>query len=466
MACGGDRNRSPLVLGRMVTGVVPSVLFRCCLPRVFFVGRYMPRFLYTLLLYALLPLIVLRQWWRGRGQAVAIGSLAARFGFVPATPAGAPSPVWLHCVSVGETVAAEPLIEALLASGETLLVTSTTYTGAARVQARFGARVRHCFMPYDTPVAVARFLARIRPCQLVILETELWPNLLHACSRRGIPALLVNARLSARSARGYARTGALARNMLAALAAVSTQTRADAARFLALGVSPARVHVNGNLKFDVAVDPLAAARAAALRAEFGARPVWIATSTHAGEDEIVLAAHRAICRNFPEALLVLVPRHPERFDDVAELIVRSGFACARRARGELPSARTTVYLGDTMGELPLLYGLADVAFVGGSLVPVGGHNLVEPAALGLPLLAGPHLFNFQQIADDLRAAGALDITADAEALVVKVTNLFGSDSARTAAGRKGRDYVAANRGACERTLALTHTLRASSLPSI
>lgn len=419
----------------------------------------MPRFLYSLLLYVLLPLIALRQAWRGRGQAVASGSLAARLGFVAPTPAGSAAPTWLHCVSVGETVAAEPLIDALLAGGESLLVTSTTYTGAARVQARYGNRVRHCFMPYDTPSAVARFLDRVRPRQLVILETELWPNLLHACRRRGIPALLVNARLSARSARGYMRTGALARDMLATLAAVSTQAQADAERFRALGVSPDRLHVNGNLKFDVAVDEAAREKSAALRATIGPRPTWIATSTHAGEDEIVLAAHHEIRRNFPEALLVLVPRHPERFDEVATLVTRSGFACARRARGELPSSATSVYLGDTMGELPLLYGLADVALVCGSLLPVGGHNLVEPAALGLPLLAGPHLFNFQQIADDLQAAGALEIAADVPMIVVKVTSLLGNPGQRAVAGRNARDYVAANRGACARTLALVADTR-------
>ncbi len=414
----------------------------------------MSRLLYTALWYLLLPVIALRQAWRGRGQAVPAGSFAARLGFVPPTPPGAPSPTWIHCVSVGETVAAEPLIDALLAAGEPLLVTSTTFTGAARVRARYGSRVRHCFMPWDTPGAVARFLARVRPARLVILETELWPNLLQACARRRIPVLLVNARLSARSARGYARTGALARDMLRCLVAISAQAEADAERFRALGAPAGRVQVNGNLKFDVAVDEQARDKARVLRAGFGARPVWIAASTHAGEDEVLLAAHRDLLASLPDALLVLVPRHPERFDDVAALVARSGFPCARRSRGELPAAATAVYLGDTMGEMPLLYALADVAFVGGSLVPVGGHNFVEPAALGLPLLSGPHLFNFQQIADDLRHAGALDIATDAAALAVKLVILLGNPQQRAVVGTRGRDYVAANRGACARTQAL------------
>lgn len=422
----------------------------------------MSRLLYTLAWYLLLPFIALRQAWRGRGLPVARGALADRLGLVAVTPAAARAPTWLHCVSVGETVAAEPLIDALLAAGEPLLVTSTTYTGAARVRARYGDRVRHCYLPYDTPDAVARFLGRVRPVRLVILETELWPNLLHACAARGIPALLVNARLSERSARGYARTGALARDMLATLAAVSAQADGDAARFRGLGMAATRVVVNGNLKFDVNVDESARRHAAALRAQFGARPVWIAASTHAGEDELVLAAHREILRNFPDALLVLVPRHPERFDEVASLVGRPGFRCARRSRGELPGAAVPVYLGDTMGEMPLLYALADVALVGGSLVPVGGHNFVEPAALGLPLLSGPYLFNFQQIADDLRAAGALDIAADAAAIAVKVSVLFGNPLRRAEVGAKARDYVAANRGACARTLALVTGARATA----
>lgn len=412
------------------------------------------RFLYTLLLYLLLPAILLREQWRARRVGARPAPLSDRFGCGPITT---PDALWVHCVSVGETMAAVPLVEALLASGQPVLMTSTTRTGAERARDRFAGRIQYCFMPFDTPCAVSRFLDHARPRALVILETELWPNLLHACSQRKIPVLLVNARLSEKSARGYARFGALARNMLESLAAVSTQTAADAARFLALGVPAQRLHVNGNLKFDIALDESLHAEAAMLRAGFGKRPIWIATSTHAGEEEIVLAAHREISRHFPDALLVLVPRHPERFGDVAALVARSGFSCARRSRDELPAAHTMIYLGDTMGELPLLYGLADVAFVGGSLVPTGGHNLVEPAALGLPILAGPHLFNFQQIADDLQAAGALRIVADQAELAMQLQNLFADKELRCAIGTGARDYVVKNRGACTRTLKLVTT---------
>lgn len=414
----------------------------------------MARHLYTLLLYLLLPLVVLRQAWRGRGEPDGRAALAARFGFVPAREG---RPVWLHCVSVGETVAAEPLVAALRAQGHPMLVTSTTFTGAARVRARLGRRVQHAYMPYDLPGAVERFLSRIQPRALVILETEIWPNLLAACRRRGIPVLLVNARLSARSARGYARLSRLSRPMLADLAMVAAQSPADADRFLALGVSPERVQVTGNLKFDIEGDGAARQDAQALRAAIGARPAWIAASTHAGEDEVVLAAHRALLRDFPDALLVLVPRHPERFDDVAAQVARRDMACARRSAGSVPGPSVPVYLGDSMGEMGLYYGIADVAFVGGSLVEVGGHNFLEPAALGLPLLAGPHCFNFQSITDDLVAAGALTLVEDADALAAGLSALFADESRRAVAGGAARAYVEKNRGACRRVLALVES---------
>lgn len=411
----------------------------------------MPRYLYTLLLYLLLPLLLLRQAWRGRGLADARGSLSARLGRVEKT---AGRPVWLHCVSVGETVAAEPLVAALLASGMPLLLSSTTFTGAARVRARFGQRVARCYMPYDTPAAVARFLTRVQPRLLVIMETELWPNLLHACHQRGIPVLLVNARLSARSARGYARVSALTAPMLQNLSAVAAQTQADASRFLSLGLPPERLHVTGNLKFDLDADPLAQQDARVLRERLAARPVWVAASTHEGEDEIVLAAHRQVLRDFPDALLVLVPRHPERFAQVLALVLRRGFACEQRSEAGFPASDVQVYLGDTMGEMLLFFGAADVAFVGGSFVPVGGHNFLEPAALGLPMLSGPHCFNFQAIADDLVAAGALWQVTDADALAQAVSRLLGDERQRAVAGASARAYVGKNRGACQRTMAL------------
>lgn len=411
----------------------------------------MPRFFYTLLLWLLLPLVTVRQAWRGRAEADGWVALRARFGFVEPLSG---KPLWLHCVSVGETVAAEPLVAALRERGTPLLVSSTTFTGAARVRQRFGKRMPQRFLPFDLPGMVSRFLDRVQPRALIILETELWPNLLAECRRRQIPVVLVNARLSARSARGYARAGKLATAMLEDMTAIAAQAPADAERFMALGVPAGKIRVTGNLKFDIESDVAASSESKTLRAAIGARPVWIAASTHSGEDEIVLDAHRRLQRDMPDALLVLVPRHPERFDDVAALIARRGFSCARRSTGEVPALSCAVYLGDTMGEMPLYFGIADAAFVGGSLVPVGGHNFLEPAALGLPLLTGPHCFNFQAIADDLMATGALLQVADADALASRVGELLRNADARTSQGGAAQAYVEKNRGACQRTLAL------------
>lgn len=421
----------------------------------------MARILYTLLLYTLLPVLLVRQWWRGRLQTDGSAALAARLGFV-APVAG--KPVWLHCVSVGETVAAEPLVSALREQGLPLLLTNTTFTGAQRVRQRFDKRLPHRYMPFDTPVAVARFLDRVQPRALVILETELWPNLIAACAKRAIPVLLVNARLSARSARGYARFPVLAGGMLQNLTAIAAQAQPDADRFLALGVRQDRVQVTGNLKFDLGTQATDVGGVHALHERIGARPVWVAASTHAGEDEILLDAHRLLMRDFPDALLVLVPRHPERFAQVAALVARREFSCARRSRQEVPAPATAVYLGDTMGEMPLYYGIAGAAFVGGSLLPIGGHNFLEPAALGLPLLAGPHCFNFQSIADELAAAGALSLVEDSAMIAAQLTLMLGDESRRAVVGAAARGYVEKNRGACQRTMRMINAALALPAP--
>lgn len=412
----------------------------------------MARILYSLLLYLLLPALLARVAWRARQAGAGEHGIAERLGFVVPT---AGRPLLLHCVSVGETQAAVPLVEALLQRGERPWITSTTLTGAARVRAQFGDRVAHSFLPVDTPGAVARFLDRVQPRALLVMETEIWPNLVAACRVRGVPVVLVNARLSEKSARGYARFPAFTRETLAGFSVIAAQAEADAARFRALGAP--RVEITGNLKFDQAAGSDTLAQATQLRAGWGARPVWIAASTHAGEDEIVLAAHRALRVQFPSLLLVLVPRHPERFDAVAALAAREG-VLARRGRGDAVVADTAVYLGDTMGELNLLYAAADVAFVGGSFSGTGGHNLLEPAALGLPLCSGPSLFNFQQIADALAATGALQVVAGSDALAKVVAGWLADADARRAAGERGRDFVQENRGALARTLALIDRL--------
>ncbi|VFT35954.1 3-deoxy-D-manno-octulosonic-acid transferase [Pseudomonas aeruginosa] len=415
----------------------------------------MNRTLYTLLFHLGLPLVALRLWWRARQAPAYAKRIGERFSLsLPEVPPGG---IWVHAVSVGESIAAAPMVRALLERHPQLPVTVTcmTPTGSERIRALFGEQVRHCYLPYDLPWAAARFLDRVRPRLAVIMETELWPNHIHACAVRGIPVALANARLSERSARGYARFAGLTRPMLAELSWVAVQTEAEAERFRRLGARPECVSVTGSIKFDLRIDPQLPLAAAALREEWDAtaRPLWIAASTHAGEDEIVLAAHRRLLETRPDALLILVPRHPERFAGVHELCRREGFATVRRSGGEPVARATQVLLGDTMGELLFLYALADIAFVGGSLVPNGGHNLLEPAALGKPVFAGPHLFNFLDIAAQLRDAGALLEVTDAGELCDGLARLWAQPEVATAMATAGEKVLRNNQGALERLLA-------------
>lgn len=418
------------------------------------------RILYTFCFYLLLPVVLFRLWWKGRRSPGYRARLAERFGLFPAP---APGGIWVHAVSLGETIAALPLIKALQERypNQPLTVTTTTPTGSQRVRAALGDSVCHVYAPYDLPDCLSRFLDRVRPRLLIVMETELWPNTLRACAARGIPTLLANARLSARSARGYARFPALTGPMLDCLSLVAAQHGDDAGRFVGLGMPETRVRVTGSIKFDLSVAEDLPARAQALRATWGSgRPVVIAASTHRGEDEQVLAAFATIRSRQPDALLLLVPRHPERFDEVAALIRGQGLSCVRRSEGGACGPATAVFLGDTMGELMLFYAAADVAFVGGSLVGVGGHNLLEPAALGVPALTGPHYFNFADITRSLIAAGGVREVADADALAEAVLAWLGNAEARQAAGASARAVVAQNRGALARLLALiAETLR-------
>lgn len=414
----------------------------------------MNRHLYTLLLHLALPLIALRLALRARKAPAYARRIKERFSF--ALPPLKPGGIWVHAVSVGESIAAAPMIRALQARYPELPITVTcmTPTGSERIQALFGDSVQHCYLPYDLPWAAARFLDRARPRLAVVMETELWPNHIHQCARRGIPVALANARLSERSARGYARFGKLTAPMLAELSLIAVQTQAEAQRFLDLGARPDCVEVTGSIKFDLKIDAELLQRAAELRRQWQAeqRPVWIAASTHAGEDEIVLAAHRQLLETRPNALLILVPRHPERFNSVHELCLSDGLTTRRRATGEAVQAGDQVLLGDTMGELLFLYALADIAFVGGSLVANGGHNLLEPAALGKPVLSGPHLFNFLEIAAQLRAAGALSEVADAAQLAERTASLLDTPAEAQRMSAAGLAVLKANQGALERLL--------------
>ncbi|UST80328.1 lipid IV(A) 3-deoxy-D-manno-octulosonic acid transferase [Pseudomonas siliginis] len=416
----------------------------------------MNRTLYTALFYLGLPLVAIRLWLRARKAPAYAKRIGERFTY--RMPTLQPGGIWVHAVSVGESIAAAPMIRALLDRYPTLPITVTcmTPTGSERIQALFAnePRIQHCYLPYDLPCAAARFLDRVQPRLAVIMETELWPNHIHQCAKRGIPVALANGRLSQRSAKGYGRFSKLTAPMLAEMSLLAVQTAAEAQRFRDLGARPETVEVTGSIKFDLTIDPQLLQRAAELRSRWQAqdRPVWIAASTHEGEDEVVLDAHRRLLGSHPDALLILVPRHPERFNSVFDLCQREGFATVRRSTGANVDAQTSVLLGDTMGELLFLYALADSAFVGGSLVPNGGHNLLEPAALAKPVLSGPHLFNFLDIAAQLREAGALAEVDDAEGLAVEVQRLFELPRDAQRMAEAGLAVMRRNQGALQRLL--------------
>jgi len=413
---------------------------------------------YSVALYLLAPLAWKRVWREqlpGRPRR-------ERLGLIPPSGEGERA-IWLHCASVGEVQAARPLIAALGERwpGYRLVITTMTATGAQRVLAlsetpgegRASGVVSHHFVPLDFPGAARRFVDRLRPALAIFFETELWPNLLAACDRAAVPVAVVNGRLSPRAFHGYRRLGPLMHDALSHVSWLAAKSAQDAERFRALGMPAERSEVVGSLKFDIAVDADARRVSERLRTRLGDRSVWVAGSTHPGEDEQLLEAHARLREHLPGALLVLVPRHPRRFEAVAELCARAGLSVARRSRDEWPDDNTAVYLGDTMGELLALYGAADLAFVGGSLVPIGGHNLLEPAALGVPVLTGPELANFLDVAEVMREAEALIKVADGEALSDALGRLFADTPERRRLAAAGRSVVADNRGALERTLA-------------
>ena len=415
----------------------------------------MLHFFYSLFFRIALPFVLLRLWWIGRTNPEAFVRWQERLGYVEAFDEPV---IWVHAVSVGETIAAAPLVKALLRRNPDIpiLMTAMTPTGSARARALFGDRVHYAFSPYDTPGAVRRFVGRVRPRALVIMETELWPNMIALSRQRQVPIFLINARLSSRSARGYERVASLVRPLLRSISWIAAQAEEDAGRFLRIGATPESVSVTGSIKFDVEVSDEVRAESSGLRAALGAdRPVWIAASTHDGEDRQILEAHQQILEHFPNALLMIVPRHPERFDDVARLIDAMGLSLVRRSQSGSDGGGKVgreVYLGDTMGELLMLYGASDVAFVGGSLIERGGHNPLEPAAWGIPVVSGPHIFNFETIYDRLDSGQGLFITDSAESLAQCVVHLFSDKSSAQKAGHNALAVVNANRGALEKVV--------------
>lgn len=412
------------------------------------------RWLYSAFFYLAVPALLLRLWHKGHANPAYRLRWRERFAF-PASPS-VPGVIWLHAVSVGETEAAAPLVRALQSALPhiALLFTTTTPTGSARASALFGEGVQHVYLPYDLPDAVSRFLDTYRPRLAVFIETEIWPNWFAGCAARGIPLVIANARLSEKSCRGYGRLGAFMTRTLGTVRAVAAQTETDAARFERLGVAASAIHIAGNLKFDRPA-PQHAEDASRLREYlFGVRPVWLAASTHEGEEALLIQVHRALLARIPDLLLVLAPRHPERGESVAALVREEGLGMATRSQQQPCSADDSVFLLDTLGELGLFFGVADVAFVAGSLVPIGGHNVLEPAVLGVPVLFGPFMHNFQDIAFNLLRCGGARQVADGEELCQSLLDLLADPDWRAAMGTAAASFVAANRGAVDRHLAL------------
>ncbi len=415
------------------------------------------RLLYNLLTYLLL--IPFLGYWtvRGIGNRAYFAKLGQRFGFgIPELQRS----IWIHAVSVGEVQAAVPLIRALAERfpDRELLVTTVTPTGAERVRKLFGDDVYHSYLPFEFPHAVNTFFERVRPEAALIMETEIWPNLYRGCGVREIPLILVSARISPKSVPGYRKLLPLIRETLSHGIIIASQSQDDADRFLSLGASPERTCVMGNIKFDIRYDENTLARGRAERERlFGSRPVWVAASTHDGEEELILDVHERIRARYDHALLVLIPRHPERFGIVRDLVARRGFSVVSRTDGQ-PAGDAAVFLGDTMGEVPIFYAASDVAFVAGSLVPIGGHNLLEPAALGVPVITGPYNFNAQDIADLFIEMGACRKVEGPAELAEAISELLANPDEARRLGRAGQQVLEDNRGALERLLVLLEPL--------
>jgi 3-deoxy-D-manno-octulosonic-acid transferase len=418
----------------------------------------MTRLIYALIWWIAAPLAVLRLYWRARklpGYRARIGERFGRYEPVPAVPR-----IWVHAVSVGETRAAAPIVEALRSAhpGHRILLTHMTPTGRATGEEIFGDRVERAWLPYDMGFAARAFVRHFRPELGVILETELWPRLLEECKANGVPVVLANARLSERSARRYARFPAFARWALSSLAGIAAQTEADAQRFKSLGT--ADVAVTGNVKFDQEVPAGNAERAAQLRELFGRdRPVWVAGSTREGEEALLLDAFAAAPA---EVLLVIVPRHPQRFDEVAALAAARGLACHRRSSGTAVPADARVVVGDTMGEMLAYYAACDLVLMGGSFLEYGSQNLIEACAAGRPVIFGRHTYNFEQAAEGAMAAGAGLRVAHANAAIEVAVTLMREPQRRREMGENALRFVAAHRGATQRLLERLEAARAKS----
>lgn len=412
----------------------------------------MSRTLYCLVFYLALPLILFRLLWRSVKAPAYRLRWNERLGFyskaqTDLNPQG--KSIVFHAVSVGEVHAAVPLIRQVQKEFplREIIVTTSTPTGSDRVKAIFGDSVGHVYLPYDFPGAVKRFLNFARADVVIILETELWPNLIHYCGCKSVKVMLVNARLSEKSLRSYQKISGLAQQMMSGLSVVAAQSDDDAKGFIRLGLPPAVLHITGSMKFDVKLDKEQVATGQALKAALNGRPVLVAGSTREGEEEKVLEAFQLILNELPNTLLVLVPRHPERFSAVAALVKGKGLNLVKRTDEQNISTTTQVLIGDSMGEMQLFYSMGDIAFVGGSLVETGCQNIIEPAALGLPVITGPSLFNFKAISEMLLEAGGMQVAKNVQALAQITLVLLKGEGQRSVMSLKALDAVKANQGA-------------------
>ena len=427
------------------------------------------RGLYSAALYVLAPITVYHLIWRGFRQREYFLRWNERYAMYsdasnPEASAAHPTAMhsttahsataWIHAVSVGEVNAAAPLVDALRTTRPDvrLLLTTITPTGSARVRALWGDTIEHVYLPYDLPGAVSRFLEHYQPSLGLIVETELWPNLLLGCRDHGVPTFIINARLSERSLRGYRVLKPLIARALRTVHGVLAQSAADGERFVRLGAPAATLRITGNLKYDIAVRDGGPAFSAAFAQRIGSRPAWIAASTHVDEEHAIVAIHRRLREHWPDLLLLWAPRHPERFKSVSQQAVDAGWRVSTRRLTQWPDRDDAVFVIDTLGELMQFYRCAQVAFVGGSLQEIGGHNLLEPAAVGTAIVTGPHLHNFSDIAAQLQRAGALRIGADADAVGAHIAALLNDADARDAMVAAGHALVEQGRGALQQTL--------------
>lgn len=423
----------------------------------------MYRQMYSFVFNLATPLVLGRLVYRGRKAPAYRQRVGERFAlgatFEQSQQKKQGRLIWIHAVSVGEVIAAAPLVNHILNhyQDDTVLVTSTTPTGSDQVLSRWRDRVIHLYLPYDYAWTMKRFIRAFCPALLIVIETELWPNLIHFTAQAGCPIFITNARLSAGSAKGYSRFYPLVKGMLEGITRVAVQAKSDGERFIQLGLNPKKLEITGSIKFDIKMDELAVQQGVAVRNQLD-RPTWIAASTHSGEDEIILEAFAHLRKQQENALLVIVPRHPERFGEVTDMANQAGWCVHTRSQNQAPNQETDVFVGDSMGELTYFYAMCDVAFVGGSLTAVGGHNVLEPVAIGLPVLVGPHMFNFQFVADALQAMQGIQFITSAMTLAKNVERLLLDSEAAKTQAKNATEFLIQNRGAFSKQAATIDAL--------